>query len=270
VSFRIEQIEPDVLRLRMRSWQGRVAGYEVSAYVVRDVLIDTGPPHARATFLPAVQRLAPRGAIVTHYHEDHAGNAAELAAIGMPMLTHPFCEARLRAPEPIHAYRRLVWGNTTPLSAPLVSFDPSPLTLLPLPGHTIGHLVVWDAERRLLVSGDLFLGVKVRVAHGSESPRLLVASLRAAAALEPRLLLDAHRGAVHDPVPLLGAKIRWMEETIGAIDALHARGVGEHEIARRVLGREKLVGRVSRGEYSKVALVRAVLRDTTTPVREAH
>jgi hypothetical protein len=37
-----------------------------------------------------------------------------------------------------------------------------------------------------------------------------------------------------------------------------------------VLGREKLVGRVSRGEYSKVALVRAVLRDTTTPVREAH
>jgi hypothetical protein len=103
--------------------------------------------------------------------------------------------------------------------------------------------------------------VKVRVAHGGESPRRLVASLRAAAALEPRLLLDAHRGAVRDPVPLLQAKIAWMEATVGEIARLGTRGVGEREITRRVLGREELVGWVSRGEYSKRGFVRAVLND---------
>ena len=259
MSLRMEVVEPEVLRLHLRSWQGRLAGYDVSAYVVRDVLIDTGPPHARSEMLSAVRQLAPRGAVITHCHEDHAGNAAELAAMELPLLMHASCEKELRRPEHVGLYRRLVWGVAHPLTAPVRTFDPSPLEVLPLPGHTDEHLVVWDFQRRILVGGDLFLGVKVRVAHGGESPRRLVESLRAAAALEPRLLLDAHRGAVHDPVPLLRAKIAWMEETMGNIDALHARGIDEREITRRVLGREELVGWVSRGEYSKRAFVRAVL-----------
>jgi len=261
VSLHREVVEPDVLRLRARSWQGQLAGYEVSAYVVRGVMVDTGPPHARSAVLRAVRELVPRGVVITHCHEDHAGNAAELAMIGVPLFMDAACERELRAPEPIGLYRHLVWGTPNPLAAPLRAFDPAPLSVLPLPGHTNEHLVVWDAERRILVGGDLFLGVKVRVAHHGESPRRLVESLRAAATLEPRLLLDAHRGAVHQPVPLLRAKIDWMEETIGEIRSLHARGISEREITHRVLGREELVGLVSRGEYSKREFVRAVLKD---------
>jgi glyoxylase-like metal-dependent hydrolase (beta-lactamase superfamily II) len=261
VSLLREVVEPGVLRLRARSWQGQLAGYEVSAYVVRGVMVDTGPPHARAAVLRAVDELAPRGVVITHCHEDHAGNAAELAATGVPLLMDAACERALRAPEQIGLYRHLVWGTPQPLAAPVRAFDPAPFAVLPLPGHTDEHLVVWDAERRILVGGDLFLGVKVRVAHHGESPRRLVESLRAAAALEPRLLLDAHRGAVHDPVPLLRAKVSWMEETIGEITRLAALGLPEREIARRVLGREELVGVVSHGEYSKREYVRAVLKD---------
>ncbi|HET9682909.1 MAG TPA: MBL fold metallo-hydrolase, partial [Gemmatimonadaceae bacterium] len=185
----------------------------------------------------------------------------ELAAMGVPMVIHPACEAALRAPEWIGHYRRLVWGVPRALTGAIRTFDPAPLAVLSLPGHTEEHLAVWDEERRILAGGDLYLGVKVRVAHDGESPRQLVTSLRRAVALEPRLLLDAHRGAVRDPVPLLRAKIDWMETTIGEIRALHARGVGEREITRRVLGREELVGVVSRGEYSKREYVRAVISD---------
>ncbi|MDQ6634032.1 MAG: MBL fold metallo-hydrolase, partial [Gemmatimonadota bacterium] len=174
MSLTIAVIEADVVRLRMRSWQSMGAGYEVSAYIVRGVLIDTGFPRAGEELNSAIDALAPRGTVVTHWHEDHAGNAPSLAARGLPVHAHAECEARLRARPPIRAYRHLVWGATARLEAPLQPFDPAPLEILHLPGHTRDHLVVWDAERKVLVSGDLFLGVKVRVAHESESPRTLV------------------------------------------------------------------------------------------------
>jgi hypothetical protein len=103
----------------------------------------------------------------------------------------------------------------------------------------------------------------VRIAHRSESPRRLVESLRAAAALEPRLLLDAHRGPLQDATARLRAKIAWMDDTIGAIMERSARGDSPHAIARRVLGRESTTGFVSGGEYAKRALVEAVLREAS-------
>ena len=262
MTLSVQHIEPDVVRLRLSSWRGRAAGYEVSAYVLRGVLVDTGFPGVRTEFLDVIRALAPRGAVVTHWHEDHAGNVPGLAALGLPLFLHPRCDATLRARPPIGHYRRIVWGRTARLSVPINHFDPAPLHVIESPGHSDDHLVVWDAERRIAASGDLFLGVKVRVAHLHESPWALLRSLRTVAALEPRILLDAHRGVVENATELLRAKIGWMEETIGAIQTLAANGCGEREIQRRVLGREAFIGWASVGEYSKRAFVRAVLAET--------
>jgi ribonuclease/clavin/mitogillin len=261
VTLTLEAVEPRVTRIRMGSWQGRVAGYEVSAYLVNGVLVDTGFPRVGTPFTTALDALRPRGAVVTHWHEDHAGNVPALVARGLPLYLHPTCEAILRERPPIGLYRHVVWGQAPRLTTPVGAFDPAPLEVLPLPGHTEDHLVVWDAERRILASGDLFLGVKVRIAHRSESPRRLLQSLRAAAALEPRLLLDAHRGPLPDATARLRAKIAWLDDTIGAIVERADRGDPPRAIARRVLGREPMVGFVSAGEYSKRALVEAVLRE---------
>ena len=257
-----DEIEPGIQRLRMRSWRGALVGYDVSAYLIGDVLVDTGFPRAQQAYLAAVEQLRPRGVVVTHWHEDHAGNVPGMAALGVPMRMHAGCEVLLRQRPRIRFYRRAVWGWTGRLLARVEAFDPAPLALVEAPGHSPDHLIVWDAERRILVSGDLFLGVKVRVAHEEdESPRALVASLRRAAALEPRLLLDAHRGPVRDAAAQLRAKADWNEEMIGAIEALGAAGVEPAEIVRRLFGGDSLVGLVSGGEYSRAGFVRAVLRE---------
>jgi glyoxylase-like metal-dependent hydrolase (beta-lactamase superfamily II) len=178
------------------------------------------------------------------------------------MSLHPRCETLLRERPAIRLYRRVVWGRTSPLTVPLRVFDVAPLMLVETPGHSADHLAVWDAERRILVSGDLFLGVKVRVAHEEdESPRVLVASLRRAAALEPRLLLDAHRGLVRNAAAALRAKADWNEEQIGEIERLHAAGNSAREIVKRLFGGESAVGYVSGLEYSRRGFVRAVLRE---------
>ena len=259
-----EEVEPGVRRLRMRSWRGALVGYDVSSYLLGDVLVDTGFPRGGRRLLDAVAAMEPRGAVLTHWHEDHAGNAPALAARGVPMVMHPRCEALLRERPSIRLYRREVWGQTGLLRSPLVGFDPAPLTLVETPGHSADHVAVWDAERQILVSGDLFLGVKVRVAHEEdESPRALVASLRRAAALEPRLLLDAHRGPVRDAAAALRAKAEWNEEQIGEIERLDAAGVDAAEIVKRLFGGESLVGWVSGLEYSRRGFVRAVLRESS-------
>lgn len=264
-----EEVEPGVRRLRMRSWRGALVGYDVSAYLVGDVLVDTGFRRAGRALVGAVEALRPRGVVVTHWHEDHAGNVPALAAAGVPMRMTADCETLLRARPAIRFYRRAVWGWTEQLTARIETFDPSPLELVESPGHSPDHLIVWDAERRILVSGDLFLGVKVRVAHEEdESPRALVASLRRAAALEPRLLLDAHRGPVHDATAQLRAKADWNDEVIGRIEGLDADGVEPAEIVRRLFGGDSLVGLVSGGEYSRAGFVRAVLRERGPGVRD--
>jgi glyoxylase-like metal-dependent hydrolase (beta-lactamase superfamily II) len=254
-------VEPGVERLRLTSWRGVAVGYDVSAYLVDDVLVDTGFPHARAALLEAVGALRPRGVVVTHWHEDHAGSVPALVARGVPVLMHDATAAALRSRPPIRFYRRFVWGRTARLDAEPRPFDPAPLELVHTPGHSEDHLAVWDPARRLLGAGDLILGVKVRIAHEHESPRALVASLRRAAALEPRLLLDAHRGPVSDAAAQLRAKADWTEETIARIEALGAAGLSAREIARRLFGGDSLVGWSSGGEYSRRAFVRAVLSE---------
>jgi glyoxylase-like metal-dependent hydrolase (beta-lactamase superfamily II) len=168
-------------------------------------------------------------------------------------------ENALRAGEAhIGWYRRACWGTPSMLRVPVEPHDPAGMELVPTPGHAPDHHVVWDAERQTLFAGDLFLGVKVRVARPMEDPRALAQSARRAATLRPAHVFDSHRGLLPNGADALRAKANWLEETIGAIDDRIARGWGDRVIARAVLGREDLVATVSRGDLSRLNFVRAV------------
>ena len=44
MSLTVQEIEPGVLRLALSGWRGRAVGYEVSAYLLDGVLVDSGFP----------------------------------------------------------------------------------------------------------------------------------------------------------------------------------------------------------------------------------
>ncbi|HEY0997342.1 MAG TPA: MBL fold metallo-hydrolase [Gemmatimonadaceae bacterium] len=254
-----------VTRLHCSTWRSRVSRYDVSAYLVDGVLVDTAFARVTHELMPLLDELRPRGVFVTHGHEDHAGNAEHIARRGIPMWITPATAAVLRSTRTMRRYRSFTWGHALPLVTPPVPFDPAPFQVIDTPGHSDDHQVLWDPARRRLFSGDLFLGVKVRLARTGERPRAHVASLRRVAALEPVQMFDAHRGPLGDAASLLRAKADWMEATIAAIDARIARGDPDRVIREELLGPEPTERWISAGDYSKERFVEAVREEGASP-----
>lgn len=249
----------DVQRLRMWSVRSRVVGYDVSAYFVRGVLIDTGPRHVRTGLARAINDLQPRGVIVTHWHEDHSGNAETIARAGVPLWMGHYTEQKLRDFPRVKFYRHFTWGRPMNLTGgDIKSFDPAPMQVLATPGHSPDHHVVWDAETRTLFSADLWLGVKVRSVAVTERPRQHIESLTRAIELDPLRMFDAHRGLVDRPLGALEAKRAWIQDTIGAVERAIAAGHAEDQIVREALGGEDRLAFITEGEYSRANFVRAV------------
>jgi endoribonuclease LACTB2 len=186
----------DVHRVRMASLGSRAFRLDVSAYVVRGVMVDSGFHHARRRFVQAVDAIGVRGCVVTHWHEDHAGNAALLARRGLPVLLRADTDLIVRSAPKIGLYRRVTWGRPPALDVPLASFDLDGLECIHTPGHSKDHQVIWDPATHTLFSGDLWLGVRARTMHASENPYEILESLRRIAALRPERMFDAHRGLV--------------------------------------------------------------------------
>ena len=161
--MRIER-HGELTRIWLSTWRSRLAGYGVNVYLYRGVLIDSGFPGARRDVSRLLRELSPRGAVITHGHEDHAGNVQAVAERGVPLWRSPLTPAVMRDSVSMAAYRRITWGRMHRQESPVTAFDPAPLEPLHTPGHSPDHHVVWDPEREVMFSADLYLAVKVRVA----------------------------------------------------------------------------------------------------------
>jgi glyoxylase-like metal-dependent hydrolase (beta-lactamase superfamily II) len=194
-------------------------GFSVSTYAVRGVLVDTAFHDVRADLGAWIGANKPDGAIVTHYHEDHAGNVEFLAARDVPLWIAPETLEKVRSPESILWYRRWCWGAQAPLTSPVTPFaHPSLEVIHPWP---------------------------------REDVRAQIASIRKVAALKPKRYFDGHRGLVPDAVAQLTAKADWTEDTVGEIDALIDHGLDDREIVKSLFGGEDRWSLVTRYDYSR-------------------
>ncbi|MEO9036764.1 MAG: MBL fold metallo-hydrolase [Gemmatimonadaceae bacterium] len=237
---------------------GRAIGLDVSAYVIRGVMIDTGFPRAAAEIAEAVRELGVTGAIITHWHEDHAGNVPLLAERGVPLLMRADTEAIVRNPPALQLYRRAVWGGARTITLPFVQFDANSLEQIHAPGHSSDHQAVFDRNTGTIFTGDLWLGVHVSVLHTAEDPYEIVNSLRRVVALSPERMFDAHRGLVETPVRALEAKAEWLTNTLGEVERRVDEGWSDSAIVDGLLGGKGRADYASRFEYSRRNFVRAV------------
>lgn len=248
-----------VTQWRFSSFASRLVGFSASAFVTADgILIDTGLSACAGEFGRLLTATPIRAAILTHHHEDHAGNLEMVARRGIPVWIPASTLPRVTKVAPIGTYRRLTWGSAPPLTSKVTPYAPDSLTPIAAPGHCADHHAIWHEATRTLFSADLFLGVAVRVIQQDEDPWLALRSLDAAAELAPTRMFCAHRGFVADPVEALRAKAAWTRTMIDSISSRIQHGDSDAMILTSLMGGESLTGRASRGEYSRRNFIRAV------------
>ncbi len=269
---RVESIDEGLKLVKLETRVTAAIGYCARVSLVDGVLIDTGFPKARPALAAALAAVLVDDrvdrVVITHCHEDHAGNAAFMASrYGVEVLAPSATVASIRDPRRLHmtAYRRVIWGKPEPGQAtPLrdvVETRRGALQVIPTPGHTADHVVFYDPRRSWLFSGDLFLGERVLMARPVENTADLIASLRHIIALDPEVLFCSHRGRIPHPRQALLRKTELLEEVRGRVLDLRDTGASVDEIRERVLGRERpLTYFLTWGDFSKRYFVKACLK----------
>ncbi|MHC4165248.1 MAG: MBL fold metallo-hydrolase [Planctomycetota bacterium] len=250
--------------IRLATFRSRTARLAVYVFRAGPFLIDAGARHAGRQLLrwPGIE--GAQACLLTHHDEDHVGNGAALARRGIRVKARPEVIAELAKVRPLPAYRRWVWGTADPGPVDELrdAASASGWNLVPIhtPGHCEDHFVYHEPDRKLIFSGDLFVARHLPVAREREDLDALLASLRRVRDLNPVSMFCAHRGPVSDPVEALSAKIDWLEDFIAEVKRLAEGGLDPKEIVRQVLGGERPVAWVSRGEYCSANLVNSALR----------
>lgn len=250
--------------LRMeRVWFGREL-LSVYCFAVGDTLVDTGLPCAKRRLLDFAKGAGIRRALVTHHHEDHAGNAGALARAGLEVLTSDTGTQILSKDLPIRFYQHVLWGKAEAAPATAlperIALGPWEAHVIPAAGHAVDQVAFHVPSQGMLFTGDAFVAERIKVFRRDEDFAETVATLERFLALDFDVLLCAHRPREKDGQAAIRAKRDWMKEIEGRVNDLRAKGAGVPEIVARLpIRTTNAFYKLTFGDVSTANMVRSIL-----------
>lgn len=139
----------------------------------------------------------------THWHSDHVGGNAALQASGSGVAAHvveadaitrrdPGCCAAEHLDQPVAPYT----VDMALDDGQVLRLGDADWEVVHTPGHTPGHLALWQPDERLLVVGDALSDYDVGwvdlALDGPRAATTALGSLKRLAALTPRVILPSH------------------------------------------------------------------------------
>ncbi len=204
----------------------------INAYLVEDVLIDSGTRQSGAKILKQLQGHRVNAHVLTHAHPDHQGSSHRLCeGLGVPFWVGEADADAAEDPDLIRArqppsmmarfYIGIFTGPGHPVDRMLRAGDEvAGFQVLDAPGHSAGHIALWRESDRVLILGDVLTnmdqltglpGLREPKPYLTPDPAQNRDSARKLAALEPKLVLFGH-----------GAPLRDTAKFVDFVDALPA------------------------------------------------
>lgn len=218
----------------------------VYCYLIDNVLIDTAQSNCQEKVVETFKNKTIEKILLTHWHEDHSGNTAKLAQQhnNAQVFAHSFTKDKLHKGFDILPYEKFLFGKTHPFKGQVAGFQDIIETpnhkLIPIftPGHADDHTVFLEKEQGWLFSGDLYVGVKIKVFRKGEQFWEQVESFKKVLAYDFDVLFCGHHPRLKDGKLMLAQKLQYFEDFGGKALCFHQKGLSVKEIMEAMRLRE--------------------------------
>lgn len=240
----------------------------VNAFFVDGLLIDTGHSNAQRNALRIFKQLELEQIVLTHHHEDHAGNLYALKQVkDCPVYAHQTCAQLMLSPPPVCFLERKIWGSNTAVQGifPLektIETKAYTFHVINTPGHSDDHICLYEASQGWLFSGDLYVHDYIRYFMATESVTEQIKSLKKVLQLDVDRFFCSHSFKEDLFKERFRSKLRFLENFHGNVLQLHEKGLRPAQIMLELGMKEKWLVRIlSGGWLSGINMVRSSIRD---------
>jgi len=232
-------------------------------FLVDGLAVEGGSPYFKTKLNTFYQENKPHQAVFTHGHEDHAGNVDLFNKLGITPYVHQSAINYLSSPPVIPYYRRFVWGapaaGQSQAIGDIIETAKHTFHVVDTPGHSEDHLCLYDEKEGWLFTGDLYVGERIFYLYKNENLPKIKETLKKLSALDFSTLFCSHRGPLQKGPEALTRKLLHLEALEEEAKALQLKGHSIPHITKKLLGKEDYMCFISKGEFSKTALVTALL-----------